>query len=860
MFHEQDVNKLQPWTSSRSVPWDAHGRCYRASTESDMADLEVRFPGLLRACRAFSSLSSEDMTARHSWQDLELSYVKNPAASSNGNSVRVPLVDSQPQEEVIDLSHTCYNLIFVSGRASVLAPMLAVAVGQFGMLWIVGWTSPEYFFESGQWVVPISDYWSVNAMKCLSMLLTLFRVSGEFKDAAKLYRVLAHRPAVQMTMQQRFLGFGAFILQYLVAVVVLLMAIQLILASTTPIATIGKLWVVFTTLDFDNYLCNFILFIFDCEHAFTWQARLQRRSARRLGGEPLRTWLLIYWAPVGVALACVCVSVYFNICPLTAVHYGAVRNQEPVLMLTSNMGLPESCCAPQVIVPESDSLALDQSAGVQVSVPCVSPGEVGTGSRRPPRLYYVVVPDGRPSPSSLQVMEGRGGDGNRGLRYGHAEATPLQMRWWLTSHGFAPAVYEAMRKSGAGGLGLYQNTFPNLAEWTIGDFPWMARARIFVTAVNQDTGALSPSPVQSAVIMRKVCSAHCLRCDSEGACLACDSGYVLEEREQDEHQAPATGRKFRVCLPCGEGCAQCHKSGPGRCDEGKCVLGRGLSLTGQCVPCAGSICSGCDEEATSLGRSPADDSVATPTELPCRRCPATFGLTKDRRSCEPCQVRGCRRCDALLDFCQECVEGSTLKNRSDGTRIVQDCLSCADHCSRCELLGEGRCDPERCDQGFSLTPTGVCAPCSMHCSNCSKAGPGHCDSGSCRAGYGLQGGTDCSKCQVEGCDVCDLSLGRCDVCHEGFGLTPDRSCEACATACKRCTGAGVSPGCAECVPGFGLDAGQCLACADQCERCAVRGPGFCDEDSCSVGWVVRNVSGSGYICVRNKMPHSHDFG
>ena len=44
--------------------------------------------------------------------------------------------------------------------------MLAVAAGQFGMLWIVGWSSPEYFFESGQWVVPISDYWTVNAMKC----------------------------------------------------------------------------------------------------------------------------------------------------------------------------------------------------------------------------------------------------------------------------------------------------------------------------------------------------------------------------------------------------------------------------------------------------------------------------------------------------------------------------------------------------------------------------------------------------------------------------------------------------------------------------------------------------------------------
>lgn len=141
-----------------------------------------------------------------SWDDLELSLVKtengrtqSPAHphftpewtpnSSNG-SVTSPLVD-QLEEEVIDLSHTCYNLIFVSGKTSVLAPMLAVAAGQFGMLWIVGWSSPEYFFESGQWVVPISDYWTVNAMKCLSMLLTFFRVSGEFKDAAKLYRVLA---------------------------------------------------------------------------------------------------------------------------------------------------------------------------------------------------------------------------------------------------------------------------------------------------------------------------------------------------------------------------------------------------------------------------------------------------------------------------------------------------------------------------------------------------------------------------------------------------------------------------------------------------------------------------------------------
>ena len=81
-------------------------------------------------------------------------------------------------------------------------------------------------------------------------------------------------------------------------------------------------------------------------------------------------------------------------------------------------------------------------------------------------------------------------------------------------------------------LRLYQNTFPNLAEWTIGDFPWMARspeskgvscnlgprssakarARIFVTAVNQDTGALS----------------HALTLPLLRLCLGCLDGIVPE--------------------------------------------------------------------------------------------------------------------------------------------------------------------------------------------------------------------------------------------------------------------------------------------------------------------------------------------
>lgn len=46
-------------------------------------------------------------------------------------------------------------------------------------------------------------------------------------------------------------------------------------------------------------------------------------------------------------------------------------------------------------------------------------------------------------------MEGRGGDGNWGLRFGQADATPLQMHWWLSLHGFPHAeVFEAPWRAG----------------------------------------------------------------------------------------------------------------------------------------------------------------------------------------------------------------------------------------------------------------------------------------------------------------------------------------------------------------------------------------------------------------------------
>lgn len=765
----------------------------------------------------------------NSTEELELQapLIRNRAtgaAEVNPNSDR----SAPSEEETVDFGHNGYTLILMSGRIDFSVVMVGVAAGQFGVLWLVAWSSPEYFFESGQWNVPISDYWSVNLMKCFALFLTLFRVTGEFKDATKIYRVLYHKLKNPMSKQRHFLGGCAFALQYLVAILVLFMAIHLILASTTPIATIGKLWVVYIVLDFDNHWCNFMLYILHLEDAFEWKVVLKKSKSSQ---QP-RESLLCYFAPVCIGLAVVAYSLALNICPLTRLHYGTVRNADPVLMLTSTLGLPQGCCPPQV---EWDSLEAGEiTVPANVSVPCLSPG------LEPPLVYYVVLPDGRPSPSSLQVIEGRGGDGNLGLRYGRVATRPLQMHWWLSKHGFSHNnIYEAMQGSAAGGLGLYSSNFPYVAQWEITDFPWTARVRVFAAAKNSATGALSPAPVLSAVILRKVCPSHCSQCSSNsGACWRCEPGFALQHN---------------LCQACAQGCEACERAGEGRCDAGGCKAGFGLESGGAaCLPCAGDkLCESCD--ASAGGSVEGGSSSRSHQVLACRRCKSGHGLAANG-SCIPCPIGFCDKCPEL-DKCKECLPGRVLQTKEETdeknrSTAKQECLPCAEHCSRCDRLGAGKCDPERCEAGYSLSPTGLCNSCSAHCSYCTKSGPGNCDAGHCKPTYGLQGYSQaCVKCQAEHCDVCDKSPPtQCDACAEGFGLTPERSCEACADSCKRCTDVG---DCAECNPRFGLDKGKCFACADQCAQCEVKGPGQCDPGHCLGGWASMLTDDGGSICIRN---------
>lgn len=266
------------------------------------------------------------------------------------------------------------------------------------------------------------------------------------------------------------------------------------------------------------------------------------------------------------------------------------------------------------------------------------------------------------------------------------------------------------------------------------------------------------------------------------------------------------------------------------------------------------MCSSCDADSRlKIAHEVVRDALGLQA-LPCHVCGIGHGLAANA-SCLPCDVSGCSKCPSF-NMCEECLHGhvlSQVKPRNH-TDEKAECQPCAQHCARCDHLGPGHCDPERCEAGYSLSPTGKCAPCSAHCLNCTQSGPGKCDAGQCKKNYGLQDSSKCSKCVVDHCDTCDASQDACDACSQGFGLTPEKTCEACADSCKRCADVG---DCAECALGFGLQEGKCFACADQCEQCKVAGPGLCDAGHCYQGWIGKEVSARGFICIRNESAEVH---
>lgn len=55
----------------------------------------------------------------------------------------------------------------------------------------------------------------------------------------------------------------------------------------------------------------------------------------------------------------------------------------------------------------------------------------------------------------------------------------------------------------------------------------------------------------------------------------------------------------------------------------------------------------------------------------------------------------------------------------------------------------------------------------------------------CVSGYGLVA-TACEECEKENCENCDGNAAVCAECSEGYGLSADGECSACAGGCADC--------------------------------------------------------------------------
>lgn len=798
----------------------------------------------------------------------------------------------EDRDDTVTLEKNCYSLVIVgvrehgtSGGSKALACVMGNSFCQMAVIYVVGCASTQYYFDSGAWLLPFSDSVSTNLMKAFASVLTVFQVTQEMQDVSAIFRTLAHSPRLDIALKHRLQCLVALVLQYVFALVVLVVAMQLVLSRQKPMDTLWITFYVFMTLNFDNNLCRFILFFFGLE--LNWKFVLEaptRQTHRRWNRWYKRCgYILFLVIPMVITGGIFFLARACDICPLTLIRFGAVSNKLPVLMLSSNLDLPQGCCP--VKVHWSPNRTSEGLIPVMTSVPCLSRKPPEDDSAGGPELYWVVWPDRKVAPNSLQIMEGRGGDGTPAQVSGKVTTRPSQMRLWLTQHDYdSDAVYHYLidRKEG---ISLYRSKFTYVGEWNVTGIAWEDRNRIFVTARNPRTGALSPDPVHSEILLRELCAPYCWRCADNGACLHCERGYA---------------RQGNDCQPCAEHCHECQSAGAGGCDRGKCKEGFGIArdyisglgftramglgtITDVCKPCmGGKNCTLCDrpkEPAASPGSGGGEDETQL-QELPCQSCRAEFGVVNG--TCQSCFIGHCEKC-AGASACRRCEPGYTIVNRSFG---MQECLSCAANCTKCDATGPGRCDTSECKAGFTGEFDERCLSCSPHCLFCNVSGaggcnqgqceegytqnawrgsyapceacsahcracssPGKCDWGGCEPGFGLQGDPQCARCAEDNCLRCDESWHKCDECIDGYGFSSTKTCKKCGSNCKSCSQVDK---CTECEDGFRLSKkGACVACADQCRSCTESGEGFCDKGDCEDGWTTvssTNSSEGGFTC------------
>lgn len=702
-------------------------------------------------------------------------------------------------KKVIELQADCYSIAAVEDCRLVPAVLLplASAIAQLLVLYFLAFSS-ENRFDEGLWLQPFSTNVSLNMLKVIATLVSLFKASTEMLHARQLCRALIvgefHQP------HNWICGYWALVLQYAMALSVLFVSLSLVIGSRTPSGCVLKIFSVFVTVDMDNLAAKFIEAFWGIDFCvqvhddrvedLAWG---KRPTVGQIGG--LLVNILFFYVPVGCILVTSCAAALSNTLPLTLISNGVVSNIAPPKMINA---LDGDCCRPNCTlraVQPNSGLSADCSV-LLLGLPLP-----GATFAVPPHVYWVAFEaqsQPRP-PSSLQVVEGFNGDGIASPISGNDKAKPAQANYWLQLNGYRSTTYQRLLVEEK----LYKHSVPFEVHFSLDGLAAGAEYRVYVSAQNPMTKALSPVPAASDLLRTSACPPLCASCDISGPqfCDRC---------------SPATYRNsMGTCTPCTENCVQCNdkdalwrqtfellESPPDviPCDLRGCERGFGVE-EGHCKKCKVDACLNCDDN-NSL----------------CQHCEDGFGFDLTMGSCQQCSSIHCR-CSAK-GGCDFCVSGYGLS--PNGT-----CVACAEGCDEC-LFAHDEC--KGCALGWGKSGP-KCVRCPQHCVDCLKSGPNGCDS--CRSGYGFSGRRQlCEACEPEHCETCDGEDPKsCRKCKHGYGLTPGGLCDTCGESCLRC---GSVDACSECELRFALKDGQCWGCADGCDACQSAGPGLCDQ--CTQGF------------------------
>jgi len=748
-----------------------------------------------------------------------------------------------PLEKRLYLAPDCYAFVFLMGSGfQSLWLATIVFVLQATILFFYA-TDESAFFQNGRWLTPISAHWSVNAMKGVSLTISVLKLFNEFHKAATLHQCYL-RAVATSSARATSAAFVAVTQQWAVAMSILVVSVHLILAAQNAKWAMINAITIWFIMDVDEYATAFVLFCKRWPH-FDWGVEAEDFEDKETMPSAKRSILMCGVIPALILSVMLGVAISVNTLPLTYVRFLQPVSNDAAPDLLVGADTPAGCCGPLIHNVTTTTVDVDVLL-------------IGAVYEAAPRVTWVAVRQGLPAPSSLQIMLGRDGESNAALAAGSLPSQHVQSAYWLARHGFDKTEdYAAIEKHIA-----RMNAAPFHASFRIGGLPPAQQLNIYVGAVNPSNLALPPIPVDAMATMQ-TCAAHCRDCRfaSPGHCSVCEVGFRLESDW--------------TCGACDKNCVRCGKTPGASCDLDGCAPGFTYLKGTGCLDCNIPHCDSCRVQ---------DSNVSEVRLTVCTACKKGFVAGAGGAACFPCGIAGCERCDQV-EHCGECQRGygrhtllgnitevladlekntaktdlsnetlsmvrQELRVRADAGKLsVTKCAKCSENCDTCseaETCDEGGCYP-----GFT-SKRGACEPCAAHCVNCTETR--NCNDGGCRYGYGvvhgLSSGRNCVKCLDDNCLECDGNPDVCSKCDKDYGITARGTCDMCASNCAVCE----KGFCLQCSAGFGLDrdAGKCMPCADACEMCLKNGPGKCDPGGCRPGFGLLEE-----VCYRCRADHCY---